>query len=855
MRPIALLLVLAACHPEAEETAAPVEEGWGVPLAPDSPWPKFRRGPAQSGRSTVSAADGAGDPWIVSTNGAIFSSPVIDADGTVYIGSADRKLYAISAEHETLWTVGTGEIIDSSGLLDEDGLLWFGSGDGQLRGVDVTTGEVLKRFDAEDPSETQAYINWFEGNVAMAADGSLLVPNDNFRIYNVDRGDTFRSWSVTMQDQTWSCPAVDVASGDWYVGNNLLLDWMGSNTFAFDATGDELWSASNNGTIAASPLLTADGKLIVGGFDGFLRAYDAASGEELWSFAARDHIYASPAELSDGTLIQPAADGTVYALNPADGSLRWAFDTLEPLRSSPAVDAEDHIYFGSGDGHLYVLEPAGTLRWSLELTTSERNDLNSSPAIGPHAVVIASEDGRVFSTPLDWCLGAAGAASEHCRAGGGEDLPEDGAEVFWVTPAGGLQEDPPAEVSPNAALCFSLLVREAGDTLLALVDSESLQVSAEPSVPLRVEVTGDRRFVTVEPEGRFTGEHLDLTIAGDYLVDPERDGLATSGGTVGGTFQRTFSLDLATPAGGQSLPLDIPGAPGDTQGVWVLHGLAAPIPTILPSYNQIGFASLFYLVGLVEGDGQHAVAWVIGAQPTGDTDLVAPDPATTTVFPMEVGWDEGLLTLSAPGGMAVEVMNFSIAFERFRVSSLLDEHGTSLDAPVVHVTTLCDAIPFYGAFLDTLGFCNPQTGALDVFGTAWLAPWDDPGAMPADPGDVVFTVADGMLRAALGNALALADHRYALLAVDAATGSPLALEYQDATEVLDDGAGQVAGIQLDLEGVEAGTTLRVHLMIDTYPAASGEVEVPQRGPALKIGPGKGKILRPAVGLIKSAKAM
>ena len=72
--------------------------------------------------------------------------------------------------------------------------------------------------------------------------------------------------------------------------------------------------------MAASPLLTntsARGAVVVGGFDGYLRAFAQDSGKLLWKFGMRDHIYASPAQLSDGTLIQPSTDGTLYAIEPA----------------------------------------------------------------------------------------------------------------------------------------------------------------------------------------------------------------------------------------------------------------------------------------------------------------------------------------------------------------------------------------------------------------------------------------------------------------------------------------------------------------------------------------------------------
>jgi outer membrane protein assembly factor BamB len=81
------------------------------------------------------------------------------------------------------WTVPTDEIIDSSGLLDDLGRVYFGSGDGKLRAVDAQTGAAVWTFEAESPEVNQAFINWFEGNVAIGKRGDLYAPNDNFAVY------------------------------------------------------------------------------------------------------------------------------------------------------------------------------------------------------------------------------------------------------------------------------------------------------------------------------------------------------------------------------------------------------------------------------------------------------------------------------------------------------------------------------------------------------------------------------------------------------------------------------------------------------------------------------------------------
>ncbi|MCP4038507.1 MAG: PQQ-binding-like beta-propeller repeat protein, partial [bacterium] len=89
-----------------------------VPLDPESPWPKFRANALQNGRSpTQPVVNPALRPWRFETGKGIFSSGVVDAEGTVYIGSADQYFYAINRDGGLEWKFQTEEVIDSSALL------------------------------------------------------------------------------------------------------------------------------------------------------------------------------------------------------------------------------------------------------------------------------------------------------------------------------------------------------------------------------------------------------------------------------------------------------------------------------------------------------------------------------------------------------------------------------------------------------------------------------------------------------------------------------------------------------------------------------------------------------------------
>lgn len=797
---------------------------YDVPLDPTSPWPKFRRNARQTGASPALPEDGAGEPWVFETTKGIFSSPVIGGDGTVYIGSADRNFYAIDDTGQERWHFATGEIIDSSALLDDEGRVIFGSGDGHLYALDAQTGEELWTFAADDPSDQAAFINWFEGNVAMGPDGSLVVPNDNFLIYNIDRRSGEERWAFEVGDQTWSLPAVDPATGNLYIGNNSLLALLGPNHFSIGPDGEERWNWATNGSIAASPLLTEDGLMIVGGFDGFLRALDTQTGEVRWDFGVRDHIYASPAQLPDGLIVQPAADGTVYALDPETGAQEWAFDIREPIRSSPAVDGEGNVYFGAGDGKLYVLRADGTLRFSMQLIESDRNDLNGSPALGPHSVHIAGESGQIFSVPFDWCLGD-GTDDERCDSATGEALEDEGARLYFTEHYGGILPGDNFEIAPNEALAFSLFVREDEDTALAHIDSESVTVDLTPKVEAEVLVSGDRRFLTVVPQGAFEGDELSVRIRGEYLVDPERDGLSFSGGARGGDFDDTFTFDLRSDGPG-AMPLPVPSKPGDPSGVWELYRLAAPMPTILPSYNQIGFDSLHFLVGLVEGDQEHAIAWVAGAWPDEETGELKVDPDTGALFPLEVSYDDGALTLVNEDGMTLEVMAAVLSFEQFRVAGEVDDEGGIAEGATVTVSTVCEGIEVYGTFLRILGFCNPQTDVLNVYGAALMRPHEGgvQQVAPADPGEVSFGFDDDGAWATLeGASVSAKEHAVGLLLIDDKTGEAIALPYGTTTQRESSG-GAVTRVSVPFpEGTELPGALRMWLMVDTYPAATGTV--------------------------------
>ncbi|MCC9710336.1 PQQ-binding-like beta-propeller repeat protein [Streptomyces sp. MNU76] len=89
----------------------------------------------------VYALDAAtGTPrWTHTTGGVVLSSPAV-VDGTVYIGSLDKKVYALDAATGTpRWTHTTGGVVLSSPAV-VDGIVCIGSLDKKVYALDAATG-------------------------------------------------------------------------------------------------------------------------------------------------------------------------------------------------------------------------------------------------------------------------------------------------------------------------------------------------------------------------------------------------------------------------------------------------------------------------------------------------------------------------------------------------------------------------------------------------------------------------------------------------------------------------------------------------------------------------------------------
>ena len=277
--------------------------------------------------------------WEFMTGGGVHSSPAIGADGTVYVGSEDRKVYALAgATGQKKWEFMTGDWVHSSPAIGADGTVYVGSEDRKVYALDGTTGQKKWQF------TTGSYV---ETCPAIGADGTVYV--GAAQLYALDGATGQKKWQSLTAPAAVSSSSAIGADGTVYVGADGLyaLDGVTGRTkrrIVFVA----------GGTVISSPAIGTDDTVYVGA-RGKIYALDGLAGQKKWEFLTRDRADASPAIGADGTVYVGSYDYRVYALDGGTGRKKWQFVTGGEIDSSPAIGADGTVYIGSADGRVYAL--------------------------------------------------------------------------------------------------------------------------------------------------------------------------------------------------------------------------------------------------------------------------------------------------------------------------------------------------------------------------------------------------------------------------------------------------------------------------------------------------------------------
>jgi len=372
-------------------------------LSTTSPWPKFHKDIRNTGSTSNFGTTVGKLKWTFKTGAAVVSSPILDNNTILYVGSNDNHIYAINADSGAIhWKYKTDGPIGSSPALDINGMLYIGSNDGYLYAFDTT---VI------NPDDDNTWVPKWKYSFNTPPQGAISSPptideggniifgsNDGYlySIYeNSDEDGAEENWYQPI-GTSWGCPAIDINTspnrvfiGSWDA--DLILG-IGYDSFYILNNTDGTRSTFDNGTgtffpyyipglscvpggIQASPVLTNDGSVIVSWlltynawptFDGWDDFCDSSvSDHPIWKIDSGlssgytlplggEDTYSTPAMVSNNTYFVSSGP-EIYKILP-DGATYFSVATIgERSESSPAVDGQLNIFVGSNGGYFYAI--------------------------------------------------------------------------------------------------------------------------------------------------------------------------------------------------------------------------------------------------------------------------------------------------------------------------------------------------------------------------------------------------------------------------------------------------------------------------------------------------------------------
>lgn len=282
------------------------------------------------------------DYWSFETGGPVYSSPTV-VDGTLYVGSHDRNLYALNAETgEERWRFRTGP---NPNVKSAFGMKGYG-----IRSSPQVVG------------------------------GTVYVGSNDYNVYAVDAETGEEQWRLETDSYVYSSPTVvdDIV----YVGSR------GGGMYALDAaTGESVWEAEV-GTSGTAPLVV-DGKVFMGSYtlDKTVSCFDAATGEALWRRGEGLETCSSPT-YHRGLVLNGSLDEYVYALDPDTGETVWKTNIDGPQNNASFTAKDGTLYASRYRGGLVALDvETGDVLWEAETFSAG----NQAPTTVGDAVVAVNQ--------------------------------------------------------------------------------------------------------------------------------------------------------------------------------------------------------------------------------------------------------------------------------------------------------------------------------------------------------------------------------------------------------------------------------------------------------------------------------
>lgn len=218
---------------------------------------------------------------------------------------------------------------------------------------------------------------------ALIAGDYIFAPNADGNLYILNKKGTLVE-TITTSGPLWSAPVNN--------GTVVYLSGLDHNLHAYDLkTLKQLWQTDLGGALVASPVLDADGNLLVGNIIGGLFKVDGSTGKILDQTTLGGGIWSKPV-IRDGKVYIGAQSGDFYALDEA--SLKnqpITINTSAQVIASPVLIPDGVVYVNQA-GDVVGVNADLTENWRQKLT----GELYTDPVLVGDLILVPVKGGDVL---------------------------------------------------------------------------------------------------------------------------------------------------------------------------------------------------------------------------------------------------------------------------------------------------------------------------------------------------------------------------------------------------------------------------------------------------------------------------
>lgn len=276
--------------------------------------------------------------WRFTTEGPVYSSPAVSADGSFVVGCEDHVLRRINRDGICVWAFKAKGPFHASPTIDSSrNIVYAGSYDHTLYALDHHSGKLLWKQWFDPEVEDDLY-----SSPALDSDGNVILGTNNALMCFRPDGEV--RWRLFETSRFEGTAAIDHISGRGIIGTEA-----DGKIIIFDVTdGTILMQFQTNGFVVSSPSLSPEGVAYIGSDDGHVYALDLNKLKCIWRVNLGCSFKYTPfTVLPSGDALMVGTDERLHCLKQHTGETVWRVECSGGFHSSPLITDDGHLVIGS----------------------------------------------------------------------------------------------------------------------------------------------------------------------------------------------------------------------------------------------------------------------------------------------------------------------------------------------------------------------------------------------------------------------------------------------------------------------------------------------------------------------------